>query len=88
MTENTCICCGIVIPEGRQICKLCDDGGDSPSAQKPMKYFCIVDDCGWTYHVATDNVTLTESKACMIPHVRKARELTHREYDEWRRAAK
>nr|DAJ74837.1 MAG TPA: zinc binding protein [Caudoviricetes sp.] len=22
--ENTCICCGAVIPEGRQVCPICE----------------------------------------------------------------
>ena len=26
MTDNTCICCGAVIPEGRQICWICERG--------------------------------------------------------------
>ena len=24
--DNTCVCCGAVIPEGRQVCKACDEG--------------------------------------------------------------
>lgn len=23
-TENTCVCCGSVIPEGRQVCPVCE----------------------------------------------------------------
>ena len=25
MNDNTCICCGSLIPEGRQICKRCEE---------------------------------------------------------------
>lgn len=28
MNENTCVCCGEVIPEGRQICYKCEKGAD------------------------------------------------------------
>lgn len=28
MPENTCICCGKVIPEGRQVCLSCGDYDD------------------------------------------------------------
>ena len=24
--DNTCVCCGAVIPEGRQVCKACEEG--------------------------------------------------------------
>lgn len=23
--NNTCVCCGIVIPEGRQVCPICEE---------------------------------------------------------------
>lgn len=26
MSENTCVCCGVVIPEGTQICPNCGGG--------------------------------------------------------------
>lgn len=26
MNDNTCICCGALIPEGRQVCKACEEG--------------------------------------------------------------
>lgn len=25
--ENTCVCCGAVIPEGRMVCPICEAGG-------------------------------------------------------------
>ena len=25
-TENRCVCCGVVIPEGRQVCPNCEKG--------------------------------------------------------------
>lgn len=27
--EDRCICCGDIIPEGQQICKTCQEGGES-----------------------------------------------------------
>ena len=24
--DNTCVCCGVEIPEGRQVCKACEEG--------------------------------------------------------------
>lgn len=29
MNDNTCVCCGEQIPEGRQICPKCEKGGDT-----------------------------------------------------------
>lgn len=25
--ENTCVCCGAIIPEGRMVCPICEAGG-------------------------------------------------------------
>ena len=25
--NNTCVCCGEIIPEGRQVCPCCENGG-------------------------------------------------------------
>lgn len=25
--DNTCVCCGEIIPEGRQVCQKCEKGG-------------------------------------------------------------
>lgn len=27
--EDRCICCGEIIPEGRQVCRICEEGGGS-----------------------------------------------------------
>ena len=27
--EDRCICCGEIIPEGQQVCKMCQEGGSS-----------------------------------------------------------
>jgi len=35
MPENTCICCGRVIPEGRQICLHCGDYDDMQTFRPP-----------------------------------------------------
>lgn len=34
--ENNCVCCGAVIPEGRQVCPKCNNG-----AEKARKYYDI-----------------------------------------------
>ena len=26
MNENRCVCCGAIIPEGRQVCPTCEEG--------------------------------------------------------------
>lgn len=38
--ENTCICCGVEIPEGRQICPACEKV-DHPAHYNTGKYECI-----------------------------------------------
>lgn len=35
MNENTCICCGAVIPEGRQICWICEHNDKIQSLPSP-----------------------------------------------------
>ena len=36
--DNTCVCCGAVIPEGRMICWACENGkGVSPERTNDMK---------------------------------------------------
>ena len=81
MAQNTCICCGETIPEGRQICKACDDVSNMQSA-KPMKYFRIIDDCGWTYYIATDRTDLLAANiVLLVPHVRSAAEISRIEYE-------
>ena len=32
---NTCVCCGAVIPEGRQVCPNCETWGAAPDAILP-----------------------------------------------------
>lgn len=81
MNENRCIVCDAIIPEGRQICKACDDAGNMQSA-KPMKYFRIIDDCGWTYYIATDRMDLLAANiVLLVPHVRSAAEISRSEYE-------
>lgn len=29
---NTCVCCGAIIPEGRQVCPNCETWSDAPDA--------------------------------------------------------
>lgn len=35
MPDNTCICCGKIIPEGRNICLACGDYDDMQTFRKP-----------------------------------------------------
>lgn len=37
MPDNTCICCGRVIPEGRQICLACGDYDDMQTFQTKIR---------------------------------------------------
>lgn len=37
MNENTCVCCGDQIPEGRQICPKCEKGGDIGIAKMTLE---------------------------------------------------
>ena len=32
---NTCVCCGTIIPEGRQVCPKCETWGAAPDAFLP-----------------------------------------------------
>lgn len=80
MNDNRCIVCNAIIPEGLQICKACDDVSKMQSAQ--LKYFRIVDDCGWTYHIATDRMDLLAANiVLLVPHVRSAAEISRSEYE-------
>lgn len=36
MPDNTCICCGRIIPEGRQICLHCGDYDDMQTFQRKV----------------------------------------------------
>lgn len=36
MPDNTCVCCGAIIPEGRHICLLCE-------GENEVQRFCIPD---------------------------------------------
>lgn len=89
MPDNTCIVCGRIIPEGRHICLACGDYDDmqtfSQPKRKPPKqkrYFRIVDDCGWTYHIATDRMDLLAANiVLLVPHVRSAAEISRSEYE-------
>ena len=44
---NTCVCCGAEIPEGRQVCKVCNEV-DFP--RKPVKYEEPRYGMGYEYH--------------------------------------
>lgn len=47
------------------------------------RYFRIVDDCGWVYHIATDNNKMIAANiALLVPHVRSAAEISREEFEE------
>ena len=35
--ENRCVCCGEIIPEGRQVCKNCEQKFDKDNKEKEIK---------------------------------------------------
>lgn len=43
--NNTCVCCGVVIPEGRQVCKKCESIGSA----SPMRLWGIYNINAETY---------------------------------------
>lgn len=91
MPDGTCMVCGHIIPEGRYICLSCEGQNEmqrfcssSGSGGAPRKYFRIVDDCGWSYIVTTDNQSMTAANiALLVPHVRTAAEITKEEAQRW-----
>lgn len=91
MPDGTCMVCGRVIPEGRHICLSCEGQNEmqqfactSGSGGTPKQYFRIVDDCGWSYIVATNNPNMTVANiALLVPHVRSAAEITKEEAQKW-----
>lgn len=90
MPDGTCMVCGRIIPEGRHICLSCEGQNEmqrfcssSGSGGAPRKYFRIVDDCGWTYIIATDNLNLISANiVLLVPHVRSAADITRKQYEE------
>ena len=95
MPDNTCICCGRIIPEGRHICLACGDYDDMqtfrpssrahyPEPVKPQKkrYFRIVDDCGFVHYVSTERQDLIAANIVLLtPHVRSAAQISEEEYE-------
>lgn len=88
MHDNTCIRCGRPIPDDMRICLACGDYDDMQTFRQhetdkqKKRYFRIVDECGWTYHIATDNMDLSSSNiALLVPHVRSASEITKEEFE-------
>lgn len=84
--ENRCISCGRVIPDGRHVCLLCSGENELQSfmakkSGKPHKYFCITDECGWKYYIATDNMKATAENLLHTAHVCKAEEITQSEFE-------
>lgn len=37
MNEERCVCCGAVIPEGRQVCPRCEEGSKRNSDRPPVE---------------------------------------------------
>jgi hypothetical protein len=59
MRENRCVCCGEIIPEGRQVCPSCAGDVDPKVITNPVKAiraFCMECSCGQT----------SEVKACPV----------------------
>ena len=89
MPDNTCVCCGKIIPEGRHICLSCEGQNEMQNfrqntkpAAKPMQYFRIKDDCGFVHYVSTDRQNLTAASIVLLtPHVRSAAQISKAEYE-------
>lgn len=84
MAENTCVCCGAIIPDGRHICLLCEKSNEvqifHQHPPKAKRYFRVTDDCGWAHIVETDRPDLTAADIeILVPHVRSATEITEKE---------
>ena len=87
MCDNTCICCGRIIPEGRHICLACEHENEvqifHQHAPKAKRYFRITDDCGWVHHIATDREDMLAADiVLLVPHVRSAAEISRSEFEE------
>jgi hypothetical protein len=39
MNNNRCVCCGVIIPEGRQVCPPCERGKRNKQVKREMKKF-------------------------------------------------
>lgn len=66
MRAERCVCCGAVIPEGRQICPRCgaDDQEDRMSTKNGVWHDVVLDPPreGGSYLVATDRGAVTISR--------------------------
>ena len=54
MSENRCVCCGTVIPEGSQVCPLCMrkyevDAKSGKKAKRIMRFEDVMND--WVYPI-------------------------------------
>jgi hypothetical protein len=71
-----------------RICLACGDYDEMQTfrqhetEQQKKRYFRIVDECGWTYHIETDNTDMISANiALLVPHVRSAAEITKEEFE-------
>lgn len=40
-SNNCCVMCGEIIPEGRQVCQLCTDKANNATYKKPKRKFSL-----------------------------------------------
>ena len=43
MSANLCVCCGAIIPEGRQVCPICERGREPMTRNEAIEYLRQVD---------------------------------------------
>ena len=58
--DDRCVCCGAVIPEGRQVCPSCESKAESKVITNPVKAiraYCMECSCGQTSEVSACPVT-------------------------------
>lgn len=75
--ENTCVCCGTIIPEGRLVCSACEKWNDNQS--KYGKKTCP--ECGAPLEVYYDGRHTGVPEAILIRHCKKCL----RDWESWLR---
>lgn len=67
MTDNTCICCGSIIPEGRMVCPMCEAGAERKSKHPRTDLYIAERDKGLSHQEIADKYGVsrqTVSQAC------------------------
>ena len=62
--ENTCVCCGVIIPEGRQVCPSCENGVSVQN--RYVKFNCP--ECGALLEVSYDGTRASYPENMLIRH--------------------